>query len=102
MRIIKPSTIKEWCDQHPRAKEPLEVWVTIVKGAKWTHPPDMLKTFPSVDPVTVKSGKKVYVFNIRRNEYRLICAVHFNLGKVFALEFMNHKEYEKGAWKNVL
>jgi mRNA interferase HigB len=102
MRIIKPSTIQKWCDQHPRAKDGLEAWVEIVKRSKWSHPPDMLKTFPSADPVTVKSGKTVYVFNIRRNEYRLICAIHFNLGKVFALRFLIHKDYQKGAWKNEL
>jgi len=102
MRIIAPSTIKKWCDQHPGAKERLEAWVAIVKGSKWTHPPDMLKTFPSADPATVKSGKTVYVFNIRQNEYRLICAVHFKTKIVFTLRFMKHKEYEKGAWKNEL
>jgi mRNA-degrading endonuclease HigB of HigAB toxin-antitoxin module len=57
----------------------------------------------SIDPVKVKSGKPhVYLFNILRNEYRLICAVHFNTGKVFTLRFMKHTEYEKGAWKNEL
>jgi len=67
----------------------LEAWLVLVRdaNAKWKHPPDMLKSFPSADPVTVKSGKTVYVFNIRHNEYRLICAVHFNLAKVFALRF---------------
>lgn len=102
MRVIKPSTIQKWCDQHPRAKEGLEAWLALVRGAKWKHPPDMLKTFRDADPEKVKSGRTVYIFNIRHNEYRLICAVHFNLEKVFALRFMNHKEYQKGAWKNEL
>ena len=53
--------------------------------------------------VKVKSGKPhVYVLNILKNEYRLMCAVHFNTGKVFTLRFMKHTEYEKGAWKNEL
>jgi mRNA interferase HigB len=102
MRIIAPSTIKKWCDQHPRAKDGLEAWMTIVKGSEWSRPPNMLKTFPSADPVTVKSGKTVYVFNIRQNEYRLICAVHFKTKIGFTLRFMIHKEYSKGAWKNEL
>jgi mRNA-degrading endonuclease HigB of HigAB toxin-antitoxin module/antitoxin component HigA of HigAB toxin-antitoxin module len=95
VRVIAPSTIKKWCDQHPRAKERLEAWLSVVEGVKWAHPPAMLKTFPSADPAKVKSGRTVYVFNIRQNEYRLICAVHFNLGKVCTLRFMTHKEYEE-------
>jgi mRNA interferase HigB len=103
VRLIEPSTIKKWGDEHPRAKDRLEAWMDVVKGAKWRHPPDMLKQFPKADPVKVKSGKPhVYVFNILRNEYRLICAVHFNTGKVFTLRFMKHTEYEKGTWKNEL
>jgi len=103
MRIIAPSTIRKWCDEHPRAKERLLAWLDIVKRAKWSHPPSMLKQFPKADPVKVKSGKpNVYVFNILGNEYRLICAVHFKTGIVFTLRFMKHNEYERGAWKNEL
>ena len=66
------------------------------------HPPDKKKTFPSVDPVKVKSGRTVYVFNIRQNEFRLVCAVHFNTGNVYTLRFMTHKEYQEGDCKNDL
>jgi mRNA interferase HigB len=62
----------------------------------------MKTDFPNVDPVKVKSGKTVYVFNIRQNEYRLVCAVHFDKARVYALRFMTHKEYEKGQWKEEL
>lgn len=62
----------------------------------------MKNTFPSVDPVKVRSGKTVYVFNIRQNEFRLVCAVHFNKGKVFTLRLMTHKEYDQEDWKNEL
>jgi mRNA-degrading endonuclease HigB of HigAB toxin-antitoxin module len=33
--------------------------------------------------VKVKSGHTVYVFNIRRNEFRLVVAVHFNHQRVY-------------------
>jgi mRNA interferase HigB len=80
----------------------LESWMTIVESATWSHPPDMKKAFPSVDPVKVRSGRTVYVFNIRQNEFRLACAVHFNTGLVYALRFMTHAEYERGEWKDDL
>lgn len=102
MRIIAPSTITKWCLEHPRAKDRLDSWLSVTESAQWSHAPEMKKTFPTVDPVKVKSGRTVYVFNIRQNEYRLVCAVHFDKGRVYALRFMTHKEYQKGDWKDEL
>jgi mRNA interferase HigB len=103
MRIIAPSTIRKWYEEHPRAKDGLLAWKEITEREQWKHPPDMLEDFPKTDPVEVKSGKpNVYVFNIRQNEYRLVCAIHFNRGMVFTLRFMTHKEYERGDWKKYL
>lgn len=62
----------------------------------------MMRTFPSVDPVPVKSGNTVYVFNIRRNEFRLIAAVHFDQRRVFTLRFFTHSEYDNPKWKEEL
>jgi mRNA interferase HigB len=99
---VTPSAISVWGKQHPRATDRLESWLKIAENAVWSHAPDMKKAFPSVDPVRVKSGRTVYVFNIRQNEFRLVCAVHFNRGLVYMLRFMTHKEYQKGDWKKEL
>jgi mRNA interferase HigB len=96
------SILRQWSIEFPRAKERLEAWLAVVKKAIRRHPPDMLKSFPKADPVKVKSGKIAYVYNILGNEYRLVCAVHFDRSKVFLLRFMTHAEYEKGDWKNEL
>ena len=37
---------------------------------------EMRMTFPSADPAWQKSGKIAVVFNIKRNDFRLITAVH--------------------------
>lgn len=50
----------------------------------------------------VRSGRQVLIFNIRRNDYRLIVAVHFNRQIVFTLRFMTHAEYSKDHRKNTL
>jgi len=41
-------------------------------------------------------------FNIRRNDYRLIAAAHFNRQIVYTLRFMTHAEYSKDRWKDTL
>jgi len=52
--------------------------------------------------VKVRSGRQVLVFNIRRNDYRLIVAAHFNRQIVYILRFMTHAEYSKNRWKETL
>ena len=44
----------------------------------------------------------VLVFNIRRNDYRLIVAAHFNRQIVSTLRLMTHAEYSKDRWKDSL
>jgi len=73
-----------------------------VSAAEWRNPVDMKRDFPTVDPVMVKSGETVYVFNIRRNEFRLIAAIHFNRQVVFTLRFFTHAEYDRRNWKDEL
>jgi mRNA interferase HigB len=102
MRIIKASTLREWMRRHPTARSGLEWWLEIVQIGTWRSLPDLRRTFPAADPVKVASGKLVYVFNISGNAYRLIAAVHFNTGLIYALAFMTHAEYSKNHWKSTL
>jgi mRNA interferase HigB len=44
----------------------------------------------------------VLVFNIHRNDYRLIAAAHFNRQIVYTLRSMTHAEYSKDHWKETL
>jgi len=55
---------------------------------------DLRATFGNVDKVG-----PVFVFNVGGNKLRLIAAVHFNVGKVFVRQVLNHAEYDSGAWK---
>lgn len=102
MRIIAEGTIRQWAVKHARAGSSLRQWVRVVRPARWASFAELRRTFPSADWVTVKSGRKVAVFNVGGNEFRLICAVHFNTEMVFALRFLSHAEYSKDNWKNEL
>jgi len=102
MRIIKPRRIAEFAKIYPTAKSGLEHWLICAKAAQWDHLIDVRRTFPHADEVRVKSRRTVVVFNIKRNDYRLITAIHYNLEKVFVLMFMTHAEYDKDHWKDQL
>ncbi len=47
-------------------------------------------------------GSPLQVFNVCGNNYRLICAIHYDTGKVFLLRFLTHAEYDKDRWKTEL
>ena len=65
----------------------------------WRNLVDVRQTYPDTDAVKVRSGRTVLVFNIRRNDYRLIAAAHFNRQIVYDVRFMTHAEYSKDRWK---
>ena len=102
MNVIKPGRIREFAKSHARAGASLEMWLAKAKHAKWKNLNDVHATFAGADQVGVGTGKKVLVFNIGGNNYRLICAAHFNRGNLYVLRFLTHAEYSKNDWKKEL
>lgn len=102
VRIVKEAFLLASGKKHAQAARHLEVWRKTVRMAEWRNLVDLRKTYPETDLVEVGSGRRVLVFNIRRNEFRLIVAVHDNREIVYVLRFMTHAEYSKDLWKATL
>ena len=102
MRIIKESTLTAWAVSYPRAATGLAAWRRIMRREQFEHFADLRRFYRLADQVRVGSGKTVVVFNICGNTYRLICAIHYNTGRVFLLRFLTHAEYSKDRWKDEL
>ena len=102
MRIIKEAFLVAAGRKHPPAARHLDVWRKTVKAALWRNLVEVRRTYPDTDAVKVRSGRTVLVFNIRRNDFRLITAAHFNRQIVYTLRFMTHAEYSKDRWKVTL
>lgn len=101
-RIVTQKRLREYARQFPQARASLRHWERTVLAAEWSNPADLKATFNDVDPVTVASGGTVYVFNIQKNEHRLIAAIHFNTGMVYVLRIMTHRAYDRHRWKEEL
>ena len=102
MRIIKEAFLAQAGRDYPEASHHLETWRKIVKAATWRNFVEVRRTYPGTDSVKVRSGRQVPVFNVRRNDYRLIVATHFNRQIVYTLRFLTHAEYSKDRWKTTL
>jgi mRNA interferase HigB len=102
VRIIKEAFLVAAGREHRPAARQLAAWRKFVKTAAWRNLVDVRRTYPDTDAVKVRSGRLVLIFNIRRNDYRLIVAAHFNRQIIYTLRFMTHAEYSKDRWKDTL
>ncbi len=102
VRIIKPSFLVEAARQYPKAAKYLETWNRTVRLAAWQSLVDVRRDYPATDSIVVPSGRRVLIFNVCGNDYRFICAAHFNTQLIFTLRFLTHAEYSKNNWKNDL
>ncbi len=102
MNIITRKRLVDFMARHADAKRPLELWYRTVRKARWRRIQDVRTVYPSADAVEVGTGKRVTVFNIGGNKYRLVTAIHYNRQRVYVLRLMTHAEYNKGAWKGTL
>ena len=91
MRVVTVKRIKDFADNHPTSKIPLLHWYEIVKNAKWKNITDIRNDFNSVDYI----GNNRYIFNIKGNDFRLICIIIFISQKVYVRFLGTHSEYDK-------
>ena len=94
MHVISKKKLREFWEEHPRAKSPLEAWYQVAKHSEWETFADVRETFNTVDQVG-----RFTVFDIGGNRFRLIAAIHFNRGKLFVRHVLTHTEYDEGKWK---
>ena len=102
MHIIKVPFLVEEARKYPKARKWIESWCAIAEKARWQNIQQVRASYPSADPVRVKSGRAVVVFNVCGNDYRFIAAIHYNRSIIYTLRFMTHAEYSKDKWKNDL
>lgn len=102
MRIIKEGFLRTAADTYPKAARYLAAWTMTTRAARWGSLAELRRVDPNADLVAVASGKRVVVFNVYGNTYRLIVAIHFDRQLAYTLRFLTHAEYSKGRWKDEL
>jgi mRNA interferase HigB len=102
MLIIPEAALEEWSQEHASAKNALQRWAAIIRSANYERPMMLKEQFSSADFVEVASGRRVVVFNIKGNDYRLIASVNFDFRAVTLHYFLTHAEYSKNKWQKNL
>ena len=89
MRIISRKTLREFWEEHPSAKIPLQAWYADTKQANWRSPNDIKKTYRNA---SIVANNRV-VFNIKGNDYRLVAAINYSFSIAYIRFVGTHKEY---------
>ncbi len=78
--------------KHSNARKPLASWIDVTKAAVWKTLAQVRETYRSADYV-----KDQVVFDLGRNNYRLISTIDYSAQRLYVLEIMTHAEYDR--WK---
>lgn len=81
--------------RYPDVVPSLMRWYRVARKARWDDIHDTRADFPHADPVD-----KFTVFNVKKNDYRLITVIHYNRSKVYIRTVLTHGDYDKGRWKD--
>lgn len=93
MRIVSRKKLREyWQSPGRRLSEPaIKTWYAIVDAARWTSHADVKADFGAA--VDLAHGK--YVFDIKGNDYRLVCVIDFVRHGVLVLWVGTHADYDE-------
>jgi mRNA interferase HigB len=95
VHLLKRQTIEKYAEENARSRSSFRLWLLAIKGADWSSPEDILKTFNSAD--LLGNGTDRVVFDIGGNNYRMIC--HYVFGEkevhLFVCWIGTHAEYTK-------
>jgi len=91
MRIITKAPLRDFWEEHPSAKLPLQVWYKDTIKASWQTPNDVKTQYGNASIV----GNNRIVFNIKGNDFRLIVAINYAAGIVFIRFIGTHAQYDK-------
>jgi mRNA interferase HigB len=97
MVVIGTDVVEQYCSARAghkgmaAARTQYEAWLAIAEAAQWTRPAAVKRSHPKTS--ILKNGR--VVFNIKENDFRLICAVDYRTGVVMIRFFGSHAEYDQ-------
>jgi mRNA interferase HigB len=95
LHVVSHKAIRNFCEEHPHARNAMDYWYRVAKRAIWNSFADVKQSFNSADFVA-----PYVVFDIGGNKYRLVAEVNFVKRVLLIRGIMTHKEYSKGTWKS--
>lgn len=90
MHVITRKRLTDFARKHAETEGPLSVWYKTVKAKRYKKQNEVLADFPNVDFL----GNYRAVFDIAK-QYRLVCDMRFDLGRVYIRHVVTHDGYDR-------
>lgn len=96
MHIIKRAKLVEFWEkkENKDSEGVLDAWYRTMKKAGFANLAELREVYRHADIV----GECI-VFNVGTNKYRVITKIYFTEQTVLVRFVLNHKEYDRNAWK---
>lgn len=91
MNIIVKRAILYYIDKYPSAKNALLTWYNEFLKHEFSFFNELKRIYPGASLV----GDNRVIFNVKGNDFRLICSVNFKQMAAYVIWFGMHKEYDK-------
>ncbi len=92
MHVITERRLREFWKKDPKAKEPLKVWLRLMRASRLASPHQVKELFGQTDFL----GDGLAVFDIGGNKYRIVARILYPVGRVLILGVFDHRGYD--AW----
>ena len=94
MRVITNRRLIEFSSRYKDSQAALQAWPKLMEFSFFKNFSEVRQVFPSADKV-----RDFYVFNICRNEYRLVAYLQFERQICYIKAVLTNKDYDKDGWK---
>lgn len=93
MNVISKPGLLKLLKKHPQAEAQLIDWFKVARAADWKNLADVRRNYPSADQIG-----SALVFNVLRNDLRLITVASWRSKRIYIKTLMTHKEYMRKEW----
>lgn len=90
MILTGREVLDAFTSKHADTKNWIDNWIADAEGSTWKTPHDIKAKYPSASFV-----KKVVIFNVKGNSYRMEVKVAYNVGIIQVIWAGTHSEYDE-------
>ncbi len=90
LRVIAKKILREFWQKHRDCEQQLKAWYHETGKAKWKNTQDIKREYPTASFI---ADNRV-VFNIKGNNYRLICKINYDYQMVWIRFIGTHTGYD--------
>jgi mRNA interferase HigB len=95
MHVVSDRKLREYGEKHANCRDALDSWYKVASKLDWKNLMEVQTTFPKAEAVG-----NFTVFNIKRNNYRLIVSSDYERQIIYIKYILTHSECDKEQWKN--